>query len=372
MHDDHNIHPDFGHRNPDMGAECCEDQLAIRSTVGRGLQGDSYRVEISSDSTDNTILEGIYHDEATKQDIHDWFSENINGGELHSYLTFRPDTTPPTFVLTLVYSRPGRPEWSRVLPAIPYIWDTNGDGIPDVSNVVGSGVANLYIKTTDAQTWIEKLIFPPGTNAQTFNAPAPLEPWTVNLNFGIGGDIEVINLADIAKILGITIQQITNIVSGVPGQIDGSDNMKDYIDNRDEALEIHFHADQGFGSSALAGDNGTGVAHPFPPANPTEPLNTIKKYIDWYTNALRDDYINRIGGISGGLGDTITKINNTLTDIVNKIYGGGTIGPDGHITWGDAGKVPTGNMNLYGNSTGSSYIRTHTGNAANDIMGVRP
>lgn len=57
----------------------------------------------------------------------------------------------------------------------------------------------------------------------------------------------------------------------------------------------------------------------------------------------------------------------TLADIVNKFYGGGSIGEDGHVSWGDAGKAATGNMNVFGNSGLTSYIRTVSGNGTNSV-----
>lgn len=67
----------------------------------------------------------------------------------------------------------------------------------------------------------------------------------------------------------------------------------------------------------------------------------------------------------------ITNLGNknkaTLEDIIAKIYGGGTIGGDGHVSWGDPGKVPTGNMSVFGNAGMTSYIRTRAGAGADDV-----
>lgn len=57
----------------------------------------------------------------------------------------------------------------------------------------------------------------------------------------------------------------------------------------------------------------------------------------------------------------------TLQDIVNKVYGGGIIGSDGHVTWGDAGKIAVGNMSMFGNGSLTSYIRTRSGTQNDDV-----
>ena len=63
----------------------------------------------------------------------------------------------------------------------------------------------------------------------------------------------------------------------------------------------------------------------------------------------------------------------TLEEILAKINGGGTINSTGNITWGDTvGKIPTGNMNVYGGD--ANYIRTRTGTVSsgsdNDVRVV--
>ena len=67
-----------------------------------------------------------------------------------------------------------------------------------------------------------------------------------------------------------------------------------------------------------------------------------------------------------------TYVTNALTSIVNKVFGGGTIGPDGNISWGQSGKIAVGNINVFSQSadpTGGTVqgaIRTHTGVASYD------
>ncbi len=66
------------------------------------------------------------------------------------------------------------------------------------------------------------------------------------------------------------------------------------------------------------------------------------------------------------------KTDGTLSDIVNKFYGGGIIGVDGIVTWGDYNKAAVGNMNVYGGD--SNYIKTRDGTVSsgkdNDVRVV--
>lgn len=59
----------------------------------------------------------------------------------------------------------------------------------------------------------------------------------------------------------------------------------------------------------------------------------------------------------------VKKTDGTLKDIIAKFYGGGTIGPDGIVSWGDNGKAAVGNMNVYGGD--KNYIKTRTGSVSN-------
>lgn len=313
------------HINPDRCAPECDDQLPLISRVGRGIKGDSYKVEIASDAKCETILQGLSYDSATKEWKSEWLSENINGGCLSYQYNLRPFTVPQTFTITFIYRRPGREEWSWTTPAIPYVWSASDTGEPeDPDKIVGSGVATLYIKTVGDDEWVEKLTYPAGTGPKDYNTPGPMEPWTVNLSFGIGGDIEIPSLDDLAKVLGITVEQIKQIISGGTGAIDGSDNIKDYIDDHDKGVLDHVHEDLGFDDGFLPGDGGD---------------TSVKEYIDQ-------------------LQDKVTNLTNTLNDILNKIYGGGEIGEDGHIEWPSTGKIPVADLNIFANSnpTNSTYV----------------
>lgn len=338
-------------------AQCCDDQLPLFSRTGRGIKGDGFKVVISDpDTTNETHLEGLSYDEASKEWRSEWVSENINGGELKYYYTLRPYTIPQTFTITFKYTRPGRPEWSWTTPAIPYIWTVDEDGgKQDPDGIVGSGVATLFIRKTTVSEWTEKLLYPEGTTREDFNAPGPLKPWTVNLSFGIGGDVDVPNIDDIAKILGITIQDVRNIIADKGFDIGGVSykDYKAYIDkmddaHRDEAID-HLHKDLGFG---------TGRDHDWTDDFGGQP--SVKAYIDWKVQQAVTQVTN--------------KYNAALADILSKVFGGGTLGDDGKIAWGMDGKIPVGNMNVFGSSdTNTSKsgtnprIVTHSGVSNGDV-----
>ena len=344
------------HINPDRCAPESDDQLPLISRVGRGIKGDSYKVEIASDSNCETILEGSYLDQATKEWHSDWLSENVNGGCLSYQYNLRPFTVPQTFTITFIYRRPGRPEWSWTTPAIPYIWtvDDSGETAPP-DGIVGSGVATLFIKKTTDAAWTEKLVYPDGTTREDFNAPEAEEAWTVNLSFGIGGDVEVPNIDDLAKIIGITVEDIKKVIAGDSVTINGvaADDLIDYIDKQDDnhlndALD-HVHEDLGFDEGFLPGDGGE---------------TSVKEYID---QAIAD-----IKGDSDmDLGQLEQYVKNALGDILNKIFGGGTLGGDGHITWpaeSQASKIPVADLNVFSNSapTDSTYTDAIRSRALSD------
>lgn len=288
----HPHHHHHGHRH----APHCDDQLPTFSHVGRGIKGDSFRVRVSDpDSCIETYLIGESYDEATKTWTTEWQSENINGGELSYAYNFKPNNDPQTFNITFVYRRPhaGKGErvhngpneatencvhhdatdccWSWTTPDIPYFVDTKADGTPNYDGFIGSGVATLYIKNASDKNWREKLVYPPGTDGSTYNAPDPLEPWSVNLEFGIGGDLDIPTLDDLAKIIGCTPGDIKNIIKGITINWDGvnAKNLKDYINNCDKRDRDHFHKDLGFNTADGHSDTGA-----------FNGVNNVKAYID--------------------------------------------------------------------------------------------
>lgn len=337
-------------RNEPCGCES-DDQLPIVSRVGRGIHGDDFKVEISSDAPCETHLAGSSFDHTTKEWTSEWVSENINGGCLSYQYKLRPYTVPQTFTITFIYRRPGRPEWSWTTPAIPYVWSIDDDGGKqpgDPDAVVGSGVATIFVKDGKDKPWVEKLVYPAGTDREDYNAPEQGEAWTSNLYFGVGGDIEVPNLGDLALVIGITEEQIKQIIQGSTGVIGGSDNVKNYIDDQDdkhvdEALD-HVHEDLGFDEGFLPGDGGS---------------TSVKKYIDDKASQIQGE----VDASKADIEALRKYLKNALTDILAKVYLGGTLGEDGNITWPNANKIPIGDLNVFSassptNSTVANAIRS--------------
>lgn len=342
------------HHRHDIGTHGCDDQLPLMAVVGRGIAGDTYRVKISEpDSCTETHLEGEYYDQANKEWHSDWISENINGGELSYQYRLRPYTVPQTFTMTFIYRRPGRCEWSWTTPAIPYIWDMDGDGKPDADEVVGSGVATIFLRAGKDKAWKEYLVYPDGTTREDFNAPEQGEAWTSNITFGVGGDIEIPNIDDICKVLGITVEQFETIVGGGTITINGvtASDIIDYIDKQDDnhsnALSDHIHKDMGFNNKDHASTGAFG-GH-----------DTVKEYIDAQDQAIKDDLDEAVTNINNTINGKTDDIWAAIESIVQKVYGGGTVDKDtGQITWPNTDKIAVGNMNLYGNDGTSRHIRT--------------
>ncbi len=319
----------------------CHDQLPLISHVGRGIEGDSYRVDlIEPDSTHETYLKGVFVDAQTLEEREDWRSLNINGGELFYSYNIRPWTVPQTFTMTFAYRRPGRPEWGWTTPPIPFIWDIDGDGKPDVDQSVGAGVATLYLKTSSSD-WTEKLIYPPFITPDDVNTPAQGQPWTVNLDFGVDGDIPIPDLDQIAIILGITVEQIKQIIAGDISVIDGSDNIKDYVDDRDSAIQIQID-------------------------DINSEITEIKNDISTINNNIQN-----LGRELSELNTLVGMLQNGVDNILSKIVGDNTMDSDGYINWEVAGKIPIGNITIMSNDTATltgGYIQASDDNVStNDL-----
>lgn len=230
---------------PDHGGADCDDQLPLISRVGRGIAGDDARVRLAEPDTDcETHIEGGYIDNKDGTWHSEWISENVNGGKLMYQYNLRPYTVPRTFTITFIYRRPGRPEWSWTTPAIPYIWTIDQDGNKpgdDPDHIVGSGVSTIFIRAGLDKPWREYLEYPEGTTRDDFNAPNQGEAWTSNITFGVGGDIELPNLDDLSKVLGISVNDIKNIIRNHPGTFPGIGSAKDLVSYID-----HIYADLGF------------------------------------------------------------------------------------------------------------------------------
>lgn len=420
------------HHHEDRGCDCNDDQLPVFSRVGRGLQGDGFWVRIvNPDDCTQTYLEGLSYDSASGEWKSEWISDNINGGELSYQYNLRPFTVPQTFTITFIYRRPsgsgtgamwgytedGRfidmsdgkevtnprcccigssPEWGKQLglpdncswswttPAIPYIWDADGDGEPDADHMVGCGVAQVYIRTAskdypdvvngqtpDDDEWNPRLVFPPYTAPIDYNCPDPEETWSVNITYGlIGGDVLVPHLYDLAQILGWKADKVLRSADHQVEQYQGgirvdyghytfpndtSDDVKHYIDENDRWLLDHFHKDLGFPDDPFEGDGDGGGLTIY---------DVLGFDIDYFL-----------------AGHTVKEyIDNLLGDLFKKLWWGGQNSnpnqptpdnpPAGQIKFGDdwtpyiewttdpGQHYAVGNMNLYGGDQMENWIRT--------------
>ena len=391
--DDYNKHGHFHHYPLHVHEN--DDQLPIISQVGRGIKGDSFFVKVKEDSQYFTTLAGLSKDETTGAWTEEWVSENINGGKLMYQYNLRPYTDPQTFTITFRLKRPNREEWAWTTPAIPYIWDADNDGQGDVEGVVGVGVASLFIKKTTEANWNvsddltphtiaqamgrhEKLLYPTEWVRSQLNAPMPGAPYTVNLQYGIGGDIDAPNIDDLAKILGITVQNIRNIVanSPVPTATISDENLKKYIDRRDKEDFDHIHADMGFGQALVSDNNTQTYTYRYGSrADTSVSTPTIKAYID----AINSDLQTGIDNLSDNLDDYLKNIYGLFQAIVGKIPGaslntsgtGASRTPNKNTNInGLANNIAVGDINLY-SSGESNGIFTHTGSARDkDIKAV--
>lgn len=182
-------HPHHDHV-VDRCADRCDDQLPLFSQVGRGLQGDGYRVELVKDTINDTRIRGLIIDPHTGEETEEWRTDNINGGRLSYSLNYNPTTDPKTFTITFTLERPDdsqRPEgekrgWTFTTKPIPYLWE----------NEIRPCVATLFTKAVSQPSnyWRERLVYPAGTGPEDYDMPRKLEPWTVNLTYGKTGDID--------------------------------------------------------------------------------------------------------------------------------------------------------------------------------------
>lgn len=255
----------------DRCADRCDDQLPLFSQVGRGLQGNGFEIELEEDDDHTwTILKGYDVDPHTGEKTERWRSDNINGGKLTHRFIYNPVTNPKTFQIEFTLTRPDGLGWTDITPAIPYLWD-------DEMNV---GVATLFVKKKGSTAWtqievkdsdtphsiseavgeFEKLIYPPGKVRSAYDMPQPGDPWTVNLEYGKGSDIDVPTTqeeeADIAEVLshlhedlGIN-QAAANNPAMAPLKGDGgTKTVWDWIQYAIDKAEEHLHKDLGGGNS---------------------------------------------------------------------------------------------------------------------------
>ncbi len=400
MEQNENYSPLTDHNHPMTFPPCSvpSDQLPLLSHTGIGLKGDDYHVVISDpDAPNATYLKGMKYSHETREWTTDWISENINGGMLRYQYNLRPYTEPQTFTITFKLDRPGRPQWQWTTPAIPYMWDADGDGHADVDDIVGVGAGTLFVKAMeeswDSSDWSphteaeahasqEKMVYPEGWDRDDLNAPEPYEPYAVTLTYGRDGDIDAPTYGEISRVFGLPMITIKSIVAGtghlIPG-VEWGDNFWQFICANDS--EIRNHA--GFwrnpdGTFGTLSNNYFTVSIPANSVTgePAETRNctTIYDYIDAIGEKRYREGVNYAKSMDdeikewaeGEIDDMKTFIFESVSEIVSKVYGNNTIDTTtGVITW-DAtlagSKIAVGNMNVYSNVDGTedadSYIKT--------------
>lgn len=411
MEQNENYSPLTDHNHPMTFPPCSvpSDQLPLLSHTGVGLKGDDYHVVISDpDAPNATYLKGLKYSHETREWTTDWISENINGGMLRYQYNLRPYTDPQTFTITFKLDRPGRPEWHWTTPAIPYMWDADGDGHGDVDDTVGVGVGTLFVKAMedswDRSDWSphteaeahasqEKMVYPEGWDRDDLNAPDPYEPYAVTLTYGRDGDIDVPAYEEISRVFGLPMITIKSIVAGtghlIPG-VEWGDNFWQFICANDS--EIRNHA--GFwrnpdGTFGILSNNYFTVSIPANSVtgDPAETRNctTIYDYIDAIGEKRYREGVNytydqvqaeaaaRLAADNAEAAARLaadnaltTYINNSIADIISKIFGTNTISDSGVITWDPAiiagARIAIGNMNVYSNVDGTeaadNFIKT--------------
>lgn len=214
------------HIRKDFRAAECDDQLEFAARVGRGVKGDSFKIECVDDKESEalTTLIGSMFDETTKKWIEQWRSDNINGGKLTIKERKNFGSLPPTFTLTFTYIRPDRTEWSHTTPAIPFVPDSPGP--TPGSNI---GVETLFLKDHSKKAndlYKEITIIDPAHSREEWGLPYPPggeskisdtkpseigEPWSATL--------DIIETKEFESLSGLTNQQIVSIIQGVKNVI---------------------------------------------------------------------------------------------------------------------------------------------------------
>lgn len=236
------------HQRFDMGCQCADDQIPVFSKVGRGLRGDSAKLELIEDGDLNTYVRGLTYDAATGGWSTEWTSGNINAGKVSMNYMFFPDDDPKTFTMTFRLERPGRQMWEWTTPRIPYTWDEAGH------DPISAGPSRgLFVKHIDpAADWFDKMTLPEGmTPDQREGIGAPLDwdhdssalpfsqatPYVNTLTWGVHpqfdgdtdntlhGDIPVLRDAQEARIIGITEEALHRLLTQDPDQLPLKDDL---------------------------------------------------------------------------------------------------------------------------------------------------
>lgn len=246
------------HIRKDFRAAECDDQLEFTARVGRGVKGDSYKVEVEDDPKGQatTTLHGYTFDETFKDWIKVWDSENINGGRLYLSEKININDEPRSFTLTFIYKRPGRQDWHLVTPAIPYLHDhpRRGSDVADVMLMDHSKCKD----TGECDMWKDPLVYDQDLPREDFNAPNPpggkskVSDTPVEHKGDVwGAFLDVAEFNELAKILGWTYEDLVKSINVETGRFTKplkgkkytdveADDVLDFIETLVKKIEIYF------------------------------------------------------------------------------------------------------------------------------------
>ena len=198
----------------------------------------------------------------------------------------------------------------------------------------------------------ERLWYPMGpdgkrTTRDQFNAPKAGEGWSATLVFGrgngdMGGTIDVPDFQDLADFMGVSK---TDIIYSIldKGEITRFPDGIEASSYTNWMLK-HIHKDLGFFEEA---------DHDWDDDFGGE--GSVKAYIDEKINQATTIIEN--------------KYDDLIKQLIARINGGPTL-DNGKLVWpsdSDGAMIPIGNINLFGDGSGTKYIKTHDGVRDGDV-----
>lgn len=76
-------------------------------------------------------------------------------------------------------------------------------------------------------------------------------------------------------------------------------------------------------------------------------IDNLRQYVDTQISNVRNEMNHLETDLNNTINNLGTKNTYTFADIINKVYGGGTLGEDGHISWPNSSKIAVGDLNIY-------------------------
>lgn len=100
----------------------------------------------------------------------------------------------------------------------------------------------------------------------------------------------------------------------------------------------------------------------------TDADNALKKELTEYVNNEIKKVNNNVTSMNTDLTNRLDQLQTAIQKIVDNLYAGGNATNNNINSFNINNKIATGNINLYGGTAdGSTLIRTHTGQAENDV-----